>query len=219
MVVEVLAAGLIGIIGTLLGAFFQYYFGQRKEESTRRIEDWNTVVREVYSPLIFDLRSIKDWGTLRHLRVLGKTISQLVKKQSKEQLGNTLTFLLKITKGRQSQILKDTLRKNARFIRPKNLWDDLFEFHNSLEFLENNLEMLSTGLFKGSSKFIAHLEAYIQIGAILDKATEHLADAMEQLTLLDKPPTSLRYKTFFTEEVRRSLVSELDKAPDFIPED
>jgi hypothetical protein len=217
MVIEVLVAGSIGIIGTLLGAFLTYYFGQRREESTRKIDAWNKVVQDVYSPLIFDLRTIKDYGTLQQLRVLNKTIPELLKKQNKEQLDLNLAVLLKITNRSQNQVLKNILRRNVQFIKPTNLWDDLFQFQDSLELIEYNFAMFSTGLFVGNPKFVAHLKAYAQVGAILDDAAEHLVAAMSELASMDKPPTSVNYKTFFTEDVRRRLVSELDKAPDFAP--
>lgn len=75
-------------IGTLL----TYYLGERREEHAKKTEDWNKVVDEVYSPLIFDLQSIKDWGTLQKLRVLGKTVPALLEKQTKEQVGSFFNF-------------------------------------------------------------------------------------------------------------------------------
>lgn len=219
MVAEILVAGLIGVIGTLLGSFFTYFLDRHREDHARKLEDWNKAVQEVYSPLIFDLRSVKDWGTLQQLRVLDKTIPNLSKTQDEGQLNASLTFLLRITNRKQSQILKDTLRKNVRLIRPKNLWDDLFVFYDTLELIEFNLATFSTGFFERSPKFIAYLKAYAQIGAILDEATEHLLAAIEQLTLLDKPPSFLSYETFFTEDAKKRLVDELDKAPIFSPKD
>ncbi len=218
MSIDVIAAGLIGIAGTLLGGLSEYFLGERKEARTRKIVNWKMVVQEVYSPLIFDLRLIKDRGTLRELRTLGMTIPALSKKQTKEQLTTFMTMILRITNQNQSKLLRETLRKNVGLIRPRNLWDDLFTFYDTLDFLEDNLSMFSTGLVgENPDQFLAHIQGYVQIGAKLDEATEHLVAGMEQMALIDKPPKALNYPTFFTEEVRKGLVMELDKVPDFSP--
>lgn len=220
MSIDVIAAGLIGIAGTLLGVLSDHYLNERHESQKRRIEAWNNAVHEVYSPLIFDLRLIKDRGTLRELRILGKTIPELAKKRTKEQLTTFMTQVLRITNQNQSKLLRETLRKNVGLIRPQNLWDDLFTFYNELDFLEDNLSTFSTGLVSDEpDTFIAHFQAFVQIGAKLDEATEHLVAGMEQMSLMDNLPTVLNYLTFFTEDVRKALASAFDKVPAFSPKE
>jgi hypothetical protein len=220
MSIDVVAAGLIGISGTLLGVLADHFLNDRRESQKSRLENWNNAVREVYSPLIFDLRLIKDRGTLRELRTLGKTLPKLSKEQTKEQLTIFTTFVLQATNQNQGKLLRETLRKNAGLIRPENLWDDLFFFYHTLDFLEDNLSTFSTGLISNKPEmFMSHIQNFIKIGADLDRATEHLVDGMTQLALMDKPPTSLNYPTFFTEDVRKAHVAELDNAPTFMPKE
>jgi hypothetical protein len=220
MSIDVVAAGLIGISGTLLGVFVDQLLNDRRESRKSLLDNWNKAVREVYSPLIFDLRLIKDRGTLRELRTLGKTLPKLSNEQTKEQLTIFTTFVLQATNQNQSKLLRETLRKNAGLIRPENLWDDLFFFYNTLDFLEDNLSTFSTGLISNKpDMFMSHIQVFIKIGADLDKATEHLVDGMTQMALLDKPPTLLNYRTFFTEDVRKTHVIELDNAPTFVPKE
>jgi len=78
MSLDVIFAGIIGISGTLLGVLADHYLINRHEDQKLRVENWNKVVHEVYSPLIFDLRQIKDRGTLRQLRTLGKTLPYFI---------------------------------------------------------------------------------------------------------------------------------------------
>ena len=216
MSIDIVAAGLIGIAGTLVGVLSQYFLSERKEVQTRKTENWKIVVQEVYSPLIFDLGLIKNRGTLRELRTLGMTIPALSQKKTEAQLATFMTMFLRISNQNQSKLLRETLRKNVGLIRPTNLWDDLFAFYDTLDFVEDNLSMFSTGLVSGNSdRFIAHIQGCIQIGAKLDEATTHLVAAMEQISLMDKPPTSLSYPTFFTEDVRKNLVGIFDKVPAF----
>jgi len=184
MDVDAVIVGLIGITGTLLGALLTYFLGERREERKRKTEDWNKVVDEVYSPLIFDLQSIKDWGTLQKLRVLGKTIPVLLEKQTKEQVASSLTFILEMTDYNQSQMLEDALRKNTRLIRPSALWSDLAMFCDSLKYIEKMLAMLSTATFTAKiskglggnylDKLVAALNGHIRIGAKLDDAAKYL---------------------------------------------
>jgi len=227
MDVDALVVGLIGITGTLLGTLLTYYLGERREERARKTEDWNKVVDEVYSPLIFDLQSIKDWGTLQKLRVLGKTVPALLEKQTKAQVGSFLTFILEATNYNQSQMLEDTLRKNARLIRPSALWFDLTMFCDNLKHIEKTLAMLSTATFiakmsKGlgenyPDKLVATLDSYIRIGSKLDDAAEYLIIETKKIALMDKPPKSLNYQPFFNESIRKDIVKELDKLPMFPP--
>jgi hypothetical protein len=227
MDVDVVVVGLIGITGTLLGTLLSYYLGERREDRIRKTEDWNKVVDEVYSPLIFDLQSTKDWGTLQKLRVLGKTIPALLEKQTKEQVTSSLTFILGVTNYNQSQMLEDTLRKNTRLIRPSTLWFDLAMFCDNLKHIEKTLAMLPTATFAAKmskglggnypDKLVAALNSYIRIGAKLDDATEHLITETKRIALMDKPPKSLDYQSFFNESIRKDIVKELDKFPMFLP--
>jgi hypothetical protein len=217
MSIEVIAAGLIGISGTLLGVLADHFLNGRRESQKARLENWNNAVREVYSPLIFDLRLIKDRGTLRELRTLGMTLPKLSKAQTNEQLTIFTTFILRAMSQNQSTLLRETLRKNSGLIRPQNLWDDLFFFYHTLNFLEDSLSMFSTGLVGNNpDMFMAEIQSFIRIGAKLDESTEHFVDGMTQLALLDKPPTALNYSTFFTEDVRKAHASELVNARTFM---
>ncbi len=214
MSVDVIAAGLIGIAGTLLGGISEHFLNGRREKQAKVAENWGNVVQEVYSPLIFDLRLIKDRGTLRELRVLGKTLPQLSKKQTKEQVTNFAIFILGITKQNQSKLLRETLRKKVGQIRPKDLWEDLFTFYDSLDFLEDTISTLSTGLVgEKPDEFMANIQGCIRTGATLDEATEHLIDSIEQLCLMDKTPPKVKYDVFFTKDVRKALAGTFDKVP------
>jgi hypothetical protein len=218
MDLDIVAAGLIGIAGTLLGTLSTFYFDERRENRTRKTENWNKVVDEVYSPLIFDLSSIKDWGTLQRLRIISKLIPALQERQTSEQVPASLTFILQVTVYRQSQKLADTLRKNTRLIRPSDLWDDLFMFCDTLKLIEENLSMMSTGvLSKSPDKLIAGVNSFIRIGVKLDEAAEYLIAETKNIAFMDKPPKSLRYQPFFTESIRKDLVKELDEFPMFSP--
>jgi len=126
-------------------------------------------------------------------------------------------MILQIINQNQTKLLRDTLKKNAGLIRPRNLWDDLFFFYNTLDFLEDSISIFSTGLISDKpDSFLSHIQAYVQIGADLDGATEHLVDGMTQMALMDKPPTSLNYPTFFTEDVRKAHGSKLDNIPPLV---
>ena len=220
MSIEVIAAGLIGISGTLLGVLADHFLNDRRENRKARLDNWNKAVHEVYSPLIFDLRLIKDRGTLRELRTLGKTLPKLSKAQTNEQLTIFTTFILRARNQNQSSLLRETLRKNSGLIRPQNLWDDLFFFYHTLDFLEDSLSMFSTGLVGNNpDMFMAEIQSFIRIGAKLDESTEYFVDGMTQLALLDKPPTALNYATFFTEEVRKAHAGELVNARTFVIKD
>jgi hypothetical protein len=218
MDLEVVVVGLIGIAGTLLGALSTFYFDERRENRTRKTENWNKVVDEVYSPLIFDLRSIKDWGILQRLRIMSKLIPALQERQTSEQVPASLTFILQVTDHRESRKLEDTLRKNTRLIRPSDLWDDLFMFCDTLKLIEENLSMMSTGvLLKSPDKLIAGINSFIRISVKLDEAAEYLIAETKNIALMDKPPKSLKYQPFFTESIRKDLVKELDESPMFQP--
>jgi hypothetical protein len=226
-----LLIGLIGVggtlAGTLVGTLLNYYLHERRENRTRIVEDWNKVVEEVYFPLIFDLRSIKDWGTLQTLRVMNKTIPALLEKYNKEEVATLIPPLLEFRRNDQSQTLESTLRKNTRLIRPNTLWFDLTDFCDNLKYVEKILVMLSTAtvarkMSKGLSgnfpdKLIVALKSCAQIGGKLDEAAEYLIDEMKRIGLMDKPPKSLSYTPFFTEDVRKGLVRELDSFPVFLP--
>lgn len=216
--VAVVVGGLIGITGTSLATFLTYYFDERREDRTRKSQDWNKVRDEVYSPLIFDLQSIRDWGTLQELRVIGRTIPALLEKYSTEQVASSLTSILKFANYGQSQRLEDILRKNTRLIRPSTLWSDLAMFCDNLKHIEKILAIISTGFLEESpDKLVSALRGLAQIGVELDDASQHLIIETRKIALMDKPAKSLDYRVFFTETVRKNLANELDKFPVFLP--
>ncbi|MCJ7422776.1 hypothetical protein MUP01_00700 [Candidatus Bathyarchaeota archaeon] len=223
-----LLIGLIGVggtlAGTLVGTLSNYYLGERRENRKRTIEDWNKVVEEVYSPLIFDLRSIKDWGTLQTLRVMSKQIPALLEKYDKEEAVTLIPRLLELVRNDQNQTIEGMLRKNSRLIRPNTLWFDLFEFWDSLRFIERNLVMLSAAIVAGKlskglsgdlDKYIVALQSHARIGEKLSKGAEYLIDEMTRIAQMDEPPKSLSYKPFFTEDARKDIVRELENFPVF----
>jgi hypothetical protein len=222
-----LLIGLIGVggtlAGTLVGVLSNYYLSERRETRKRTIEDWDKVVEEVYSPLIFELESINDYGTLQNLRVMSKQIPILLEKHSKEQVVTLMPGLLAFVKNDKNQMIEGILRKNVRLIKPNALWSDLVYFWDALKLVEKNLGWVAMSIDAGKlSKqlsefdlFIAKFQSYARFSGKLSEGATYLIKELTRMAQTEKLPKSLCYKPFFTEDVRREMVKELESTPMF----
>jgi len=207
MSADVALGAILGIAGTLVGTYAVHYFEEKQEDRRAKIEEWKTVVDDVYSPLIFDLMRFKK-GILLRLEVIGKTFEELSNQIPEDQIAASLTLLAKWESERkQSQIIEDMLRRKSRLIKPSTLWLDLYLFYAYVEEIEDNFLIISAGRFrKSSAQLIAVVKSSVNMGKILDDASSYLRVEIGKLVVSTTGvPVSLSYEPYFIKDVIAKL--------------
>lgn len=207
MVLEIIVAGLLGICGTLAGAFIAHYFAGKRERQKSRTGEWKRVIDEVFSPMVFDLMSIRK-GLLLQLEALGKTLADPQEKYPKEQIIASISLIASLsTRFRRNSMLEEILRKNSRLIKPRSLWLDLFLFHSYLTDIEELFSMIGAGIFmKSFDKLMTVVKYCIYVGDRLEDAASHLTIHFSTITVSQaEMSSSIGYTPFFTETVREEI--------------
>jgi hypothetical protein len=214
MSAEVALGAILGIAGTLVGSYATHYFEEKQEDRRAKIEEWKTVVDEVYSPLIFDLMWFRK-GILTTLEAIDKTIEKLSNQIPEDQIASSITLLAELqNRRRQSQMIEDILRKNSRLIKPTTLWLDLYLFHSYIEEIEDNFFIISAGRFQNSpTQLLAIVKSCVNMGKKLEDAASHLRVEIGKLVVSTTGvPQSFSYKPFFTNDV----IAEMEEHHDSI---
>jgi hypothetical protein len=207
MVLEIIIAGVVGIVGTLAGIIITNLLERQRERSRSKLEEWKMIVDEVYSPMIFDLLNFQK-GVLLRLKAIDATISSSTGKFTGKAMADSLTLLASMTaKIKQSHVLEDILRKNSRLIRPSTLWLDLYLFQAYLDEIEEIFDIIAVGRFKGSpDNLFTAIQNCIEIGKELEQAASHIRIFIGKLVVsTEEMPKSLAYTPFFTEKVIEKL--------------
>ena len=97
-----------------------------------KAEEWKTVVDEVYSPLMFDLKQVQN-STLLILGTLGAVLAHSPKFPEDQVAGSIARIAQLQSQHTQSQIFEGILRKRSRLIKPSSLWIDLYVFYSYLQ--------------------------------------------------------------------------------------
>lgn len=204
--VEVALGAILGIGGTVVGVYATHYFEERREDRKVKAEEWKTVVDEVYSPLMFDLRRVQQ-GILLILGSLGRSLDKS-DKFPEDQVAGSITKIAQFqSQHTQSQIFEDILRKRSRLIKPSSLWLDLYMFYSYLNWIEQYFSIISVGMFKESAaRLITAVKSAAKVGELLGSAVLSINAAIEKLVILTpEVPKSPSYTTFFTDGVRAKI--------------
>jgi len=207
MVLEIIVAGLLGICGTLAGAFVVHYLAGKRERLKSRASEWKRVIDEVFSPMVFELMSIKK-GLLLQLEALGKTLTDPQEKYPTEQTIASIVLIASLsTRFRRNSILEEILRKNSRLIKPSSLWLDLFLFHSYLTDIEELFSWIGAGIFtKSFDKLMTVVRYCIYVGDKLRGAASHLTMHFGTITVSQaEMSSSIGYTPFFTETIREEI--------------
>ena len=207
MVLELIIVGLLGIGATLAGVFAANYLTERREKRKLKLEEWKMVIDEVYSPLIFDLQSVRE-GFLSQLLAIDKTFTQHSERFTKEEVANSINLIALISgRIRQSPMLEDILRKKSRLIKPSSLWLDLFLFYSYLNEIEDIFSIIGVGRFSDSpDKLLAAIQNCVYVGKKLEEAASHLRLHVGKITVsTEEMPKSLSYTPFFNQKVIEEL--------------
>ncbi len=205
--VEVALGAILGIGGTVAGVYATHYFEERQEDRKVKAEEWKTVVDEVYSPLMFDLRRVQK-GTLLIIGTLGRVLDKSANEFPEDQVTGTITKIAKFQSQRaQSQIFEDILRKRSRLIKPSILWLNLYLFYAYLATIEELFFIISTDRFKESpARLIAAVKSAAKVGESLDSAVLWFVSAIEKMVILTaEVPKSPSYTPFFTDGVTAKM--------------
>ncbi len=210
--VEVALSALLGGIGgSVVGVFATHYFEERREDRKVRAEEWKTVVDEVYSPLMFDLKQVQN----RTLLILG-TLGAVLDKSNKFPEDLVAASIARIAQFQsqhtQSQIFEGILRKRSRLIKPSSLWLDLYLFYSCLHWIEECFSIISIEVFKESpARLIAAVKSAAKVGELLGNAVLCINAAIEKMVILTaEVPKSLSYTPFFTDGVKAEINKQIE---------
>jgi hypothetical protein len=214
MSVEVALGAVLGIGATVVGVYTNHYFEEKREDRKVKAEEWKETVDEVYSPLLFSVMQVRS-STLLLLKALGGTLEESSGKITEDPSVTSIPSLFKgLSRSKQSKLFEDILRKRSRLTQPSNLWLDLFIFYSFLKQIELFSSMIASGTYSDNlSQLLVVVQFCTNMGQTLDDASQHLMIALGKFIVSTRNvEQTMSYKTFFTEDVKRTLQNEMESA-------